>query len=505
MAIIIVGAGIGGIASAVLLSHKEKNSKIEVYEQQSRVGGTWAANVYPGVRCGVPSHAYQLSCEPNTNWSEYSNKGAEIQAYYEQVISKHGLDDSVHFEHEIVKATWLSEASQWAVEIRDLRSGDVFVNTSEFLVNAQGRISNPKFPNIHGLQNIFRGKVIHTARWPKSFKVAGKRVAVIGNAASGQQILPNILPEVSHIDHYVRTKRWVTPTFTGNLHEATTDAPGGPKYTDEEIQRFQEDPAYYLEHRRAFETKFHNRYLEGLQSEKVDYVTDAIVSVDETGIITADGKRREVDVIIAATGFDTTYSAAFPLVGNDGIDLREKWAPDGEIGYPETYLGIMAPGFPNYFTVLQAQGNARGGTVPLQIEITATYIAKCIRKVQTQSYASLNPREEAAREFNDIVNGYFDNKVTTDKCNTCFKQGAGATHVLIAWPGTFHHRADILRDPRWEDFHFVRKPGAEKSRFEYFGNGLTAREVRRDEEDITGYLREIEKINIATLHEAWNT
>ncbi|KAL3292183.1 4-hydroxyacetophenone monooxygenase [Colletotrichum asianum] len=35
--IIIVGAGIGGIASAVLLSHKVKNSTIEVYERQSRV------------------------------------------------------------------------------------------------------------------------------------------------------------------------------------------------------------------------------------------------------------------------------------------------------------------------------------------------------------------------------------------------------------------------------------------------------------------------------------
>ncbi|KAF4809306.1 FAD-binding monooxygenase moxY [Colletotrichum siamense] len=555
--IIIVGAGIGGIASAVLLSHKVKNSTIEVYERQSRVGGTWAANVYPGVRCDVPSHAYQLSCEPNINWSEYYPKGAEIQAYYEQVVSKHGLEDSVHLEHEIVKATWLSEASQWAVEIRNLRSGDVFVNTAEFLVNAQGRISNPKFPKIPGLQNIFRGKVVHTARWPEGFKITGKRVAVIGNGASGQQILPNILPEVSHIDHYVRTKTWVTPTFAGKLHEATADAPGGPKYTDEERQRFREDPAYYLEHRRAFETKFHNRfaadvigskenaelreniikcmrerlngdedwlqrvlpdyapgckrltpapgYLEGLQSEKVDYVTDSIVSVDETGIVTTDGKRREVDMIIAATGFDTTYSAAFPLVGNDGIDLREKWAPDGKIGYPETYLGIMAPGFPNYFTVLQAQGNARGGTVPLQIEIAATYIAKCIRKVQTQSYASLDPREEAARDFNDIANGYFDNKVTTDKCNSWFKQGGGATHVLIAWPGTFHHRADILRDPRWEDFQFIRRPGAEKNRFEYFGNGLTAREVRRDEEDITGYLREIGKIDIATLHEAWNT
>ncbi|KAF9877191.1 4-hydroxyacetophenone monooxygenase [Colletotrichum karsti] len=555
--IIIVGAGIGGVTSAVMLSHKINNATIDVFDRLPKIGGTWAANVYPGVRCDVPSHAYQLSCEPNTEWSEYYPKGAEIQAYYDKVIEKHGLTDSVHLRHEIVKATWLSEASQWAIEIRNLQNGQVFVKTADFFVNAQGRISNPKYPDIPGLHDVFQGQVVHTARWPRDINIEGKRVAVIGNGASGQQILPNILPQVAHLDHYVRTKTWVTPTFAGDLHEATSDSPGGPKYSDEEKQRFRQDPAYYLAHRRAFEVKFHNRfaadvlgskenadlreklvqcmrerlggdeewlervlpdyapgckrltpapgYLEGLKSDKANYIARPISRVNATGIIDANGTHREVDVIIAATGFDTTYSAAFPLLGNNGLDLAKRWATDGEIGYPETYLGMMAPGFPNYFTVLQAQGNARGGTVPVQIEISATYIAKCIRKIQTQSYASLNPREDAAQEFNDIVNGYFDNKVTADRCNSWFKQGAGATHVLIAWPGTFHHRADILRDPRWEDFEFVRRPGSEKNRFEYFGNGQTAREVRRDEEDITGYLREIGKIDIATIHEAWNT
>lgn len=347
----------------------------------------------------------ELSFEPNTDWSEYYPKGAEIQAYYEGVIAKHGLTNSFHHEHEVLKATWLSEASQWALEVRNLKSGDTFVDTADFFINAQGRISTPKYPNIPGLQDVFQGDVVHTARWPANFELAKRRVAVIGNGASGQQVLPNILPEVAHLSHFVRTKTWVTPTFAGDLHEATAEAPGGPKYSDEERQRFQDDPAYYLEHRRAFEVKFHNRfaadvlgskenaelreriikcmkerlggdeewlqrvlpnyapgckrltpapgYLEGLQSEKVEYVTEPIVQADASGIITADGKHHKVDVIIAATGFDTTYSAAFPLIGNDGVDLGRKWAAGGNPGYPETYLGVMAPGFPNYFTVLQ--------------------------------------------------------------------------------------------------------------------------------------------------------
>jgi hypothetical protein len=174
----------------------------------------------------------------------------------------------------------------------------------------------------------------------------------------------------------------------------------------------------------------------------------------------------------------------------------------------------MAPGFPNYFFILQvshrpkttyiknyspkqkAQGNGQGGTVPLQAETTATYIAKAIRKVRTQSYTSLNPTIAATNDFNNIVSSYFENKVTTDTCNSWFKPvkqhiinspagtaeaatlSANEQRVVIAWPGSGHHRNDILRDPRWEDFEFKRANGAKHNRFEYFGNSDTARETR---------------------------
>lgn len=38
-------------------------------------------------------------------------------------------------------------------------------------------------------------------------------MAVIGNGSSGIQILPAMLPKVSHIDHYIRGKTWLSPTF----------------------------------------------------------------------------------------------------------------------------------------------------------------------------------------------------------------------------------------------------------------------------------------------------
>ena len=57
---IIIGAGISGVAAALLLSKKVRNIDLAVYDRHSKIGGTWAANIYPGVRCDVPSHSYQL-------------------------------------------------------------------------------------------------------------------------------------------------------------------------------------------------------------------------------------------------------------------------------------------------------------------------------------------------------------------------------------------------------------------------------------------------------------
>lgn len=142
--------------------------------------------------------------------------------------------------------------------------------------------------------------------------------------------------------------------------------------------------------------------------------------------------------------------------------------------------------------------------MPVQCEITSTYVARCIRKIQSQSYAALSPREDATQEFNDIVNGFFGNRVTSDTCNNWFKTGPGATRVLLAWPGSFHHRADILRDPRWEDFEYERRKDARLNRFEYFSDGTTERERVGDELSITNYLKAVPDINLELAHEVWN-
>ncbi len=74
--------------------------------------------------------------------------------------------------------------------------------------------------------------------------------------------------------------------------------------------------------------------------------TTHIAKVTENGILLKDGRFHELDVIITATGYDTTYVPRFPLIGLNGVSLNEKWKKEG----PKAYLGLTAASMPNYFS-----------------------------------------------------------------------------------------------------------------------------------------------------------
>lgn len=87
-------------------------------------------------------------------------------------------------------------------------------------------------------------------------------------------------------------------------------------------------------------------YLEALLSDKVEVETTRISKVTEAGILMEDGRFHQVDVIITATGYDTSYVPRFPLIGLNGVNLTERWRAEG----PKAYLGLTAPSIPNYFS-----------------------------------------------------------------------------------------------------------------------------------------------------------
>jgi len=70
------------------------------------------------------------------------------------------------------------------------------------------------WPKIPGFEN-FKGTKVHTAKWDSSIDLHDQEVAVIGAGSTGIQVVPTIQPIVKRIDHYMKSKNWISPLGIG--------------------------------------------------------------------------------------------------------------------------------------------------------------------------------------------------------------------------------------------------------------------------------------------------
>ena len=79
------------------------------------------------------------------------------------------------------------------------------------VISGIGMFNDIALPDVPGL-NDFKGTLFHTARWPKEpIDLAGKRVGVIGNGATGIQVIQTIADKVDLLKVFVRTPQYVLP------------------------------------------------------------------------------------------------------------------------------------------------------------------------------------------------------------------------------------------------------------------------------------------------------
>ena len=154
--VVIIGAGVAGIATAVTLQRAGFND-FTILEKGSDVGGVWHWNRYPGLTCDIPSQLYQFSFAPKPDWTGLFAPGAEIQRYLREVVDRHDLNDHLRLNTEVGSASF--DGSTWQITTSD---GAELV--ADFLIAATGVLHHPFTPDIPGL-DTFDGDAIHTARW----------------------------------------------------------------------------------------------------------------------------------------------------------------------------------------------------------------------------------------------------------------------------------------------------------------------------------------------------
>lgn len=87
-----------------------------------------------------------------------------------------------------------------------------------------------------------------------------------------------------------------------------------------------------------------------------------MTEITEQGCKSEDGKEYLFDIIICATGFDTSYKPRFPMIGFEDLNLQSAWAET-----PKSYFGIAAAGFPNLLMFLGPSSPIANGSLIVTI------------------------------------------------------------------------------------------------------------------------------------------
>ncbi|GME64939.1 hypothetical protein AJ79_09812 [Neofusicoccum parvum] len=511
LSVAVIGAGASGLLLAYKLQRHFSALDLTVYERNPAVSGTWFENTYPGCACDVPAHCYTYSFEPKTDWSANYAGSDEIRQYFTCFCARHGLDKYIRLEHQVVAAKWEDKAAQWLVTVKDLRTGSETQTRAHVLISATGILNKWKWPAIDGLHS-FKGKLLHSAAWDSSVDLEGKTVGLIGNGSSGIQVLPAITPMAKRVVHFIRQPTWIAPPVGEEYH----------RYTDGEKERFATDPKHHLELRRATEQRMNGKfetflsgsaaqnlarqyvqasmqtkladheladrlvpdfpfgcrrptpgtgYLEALREPNVHTVIGDIARVDEQGVVTADNVTQAVDVLICATGFDTSYRPSFPIVGSTGQSLSDAWATE-----VRGYLGLAVPGYPNFFTVLGPGCPVGNGPVLIAMEHQVGYVVRMLAKFQKEDARAFAVREEAAASFNAWADDFMRPTVWARDCRSWYKAGSASGRVVALWPGSTLHYIEAVREPRFEDWSWLPQPDANP--WAFLGNGYSSAEKR---------------------------
>lgn len=217
---LVVGAGFAGLYMQYRLRDMGLSSII--VEKGHDVGGTWYWNRYPGARCDIDSVDYCYSFSPEIlqewRWSERFATQPEILRYLEFVADRLDLRQDIVFSTIVTAATWHEESATWFVSCDDGTDYRV-----RYLIMATGNLSEPKLPDIPGVQT-FQGLALHTARWPhEGVDFAGLRVGVIGTGSSGIQAIPLIAEQAEELFVFQRTPNYSMPARNRPLDAGFTE------------------------------------------------------------------------------------------------------------------------------------------------------------------------------------------------------------------------------------------------------------------------------------------
>ena len=449
--VIIVGAGFGGIGSAIALKRLGFEN-IVILDREDDLGGTWHVNRYPGLAVDVPSPTFSFWFEPNPNWSKLYAPGPELKRYAVDVADKYDVRRHMRFNTTVNGARWDEDSSTWQVAVD---GGETL--TTRFLICATGFLSQPAKPDIPGLDS-FAGHIVYTSRWDDDYDFAGKRAAMIGTGSTAVQVIPELAKEVGDLTVYQRTPMWVMPKLdlpipapVRGLFAKVPATQRAVRWVTDVTQemlmliamwkyrRFRSlnenakklaalfrflqvrdrgvrqalTPTYDYGCKRPTVS---NQYYRAFGQDNVHLETAGIDHIEPDGIVTRDGRKTTIDVLLLATGYDVWEGnlPAIEVIGRDGRNLG-KWWRDTAF---QAYEGVSMPYFPNF---LNSAGPYSwvGLSWFTTVECQMRHIARLFGELQRRDATTFEVTEAAnTRFFDDMTTRIADSVFALGNCST---------------------------------------------------------------------------------------
>ncbi|KAF8461856.1 4-hydroxyacetophenone monooxygenase [Kalaharituber pfeilii] len=512
--LLIVGAGLSGIATAWYFKKKFGEDYV-IYDRQRDLGGTWWANRYPG----YPAMLYSFSFEPKYDWSHFFPEQAEILDYTNGTAIKWGIKPKIRFSSEVERAEWIEETKRWRVYLRrrtrnerwaldsltgkEREEDETWVHECKVLISAVGQLTVPVPCTIPGHEN-FKGALFHSSRWDNGVDVTGKDIVVVGNGCTAAQLIPAICASTKSTTQFMRTPQWIVPRISPLFFRSNESFAKYGKYVFKYIPFFYSITRFLVfldlesqfaqfkttkqgnRERGNFEAQamkfmkttipekyhdfaipkysmgckrriFDDGYLASLNHPKVHLTNDKISHIEPDGVATVSGKKYPADVIVMANGFDVRASIpGFNITGKYGETLDETFKMAGG---PNAYNTCAVNGFPNFFFLFGPNSVTGYMSVLVASEYTAGYVMKLIEPVVKGQAGDVEVTKKAQVEYANIIQAELKNTVWSNSiCRSWYVIESGINSTL--YPFTQFHFIWRSLFPVWSDWDIRYTPSA---------------------------------------------
>lgn len=431
--IIVVGAGISGIAAAYNLQKSCPNKSFAILEGRSALGGTWDLFKYPGIRSDSDMHTLGFRFKPWIHKKSIAD-ASSILEYLNETVDEYGIRDKIVFNQKVTAANWLSEKSLWELNVVD--EGQKISMTCNFLFLCGGYYSYdkpymPKFPE----QDRFEGQVVHPQFWDETIDCSDKKVVVIGSGATAVTLVPAIAKNAVHVTMLQRSPSYVVSapgedswsqalnkifpirlTYFlirwKNIFRTSLGFYLSRKYPERVKDRLINLVREELGNDYDVEKHFTPRYnpwdqrmclvpdsdlFNSIKSGKASVVTDHINHFTENGILVKSGEHIEADIVVTATGIELNALNDIEVsVDSKKVELHDRLS----------YKGMMLSGVPN----LAFSFGYVNASWTLRADLTCEYVCRLLNRMDRLGVDTCIPEEDPTAivddEYIDFSSGY---------------------------------------------------------------------------------------------------